>query len=95
MLKTRERIITSKDLAEAVSTALANERREPVIVMEDGRPAAYLISVELFDSFITQLEALETEEVIAGIAAGEEQFARGEFKTLAEARAIFEVAAKE
>jgi hypothetical protein len=41
------------------------------------------------------LEALETEEVIAGIAAGEEQFARGEFKTVAEARAIFEVAAKE
>jgi hypothetical protein len=40
------------------------------------------------------LEALETEEVIAGIAAGEEQFARGEFKTLAEARAIAEEAWK-
>jgi PHD/YefM family antitoxin component YafN of YafNO toxin-antitoxin module len=59
-----------------------------VIVTENGRPAAYLISVELFDSLITQLEVLEEEKVIAGIAAGEEQFTRGEFKTLAEARAI-------
>ena len=50
MLKTKERIITAQDLAEATTQAIANAQQEPLVVMENGRPAAYLISVDMFDT---------------------------------------------
>ncbi|MCI0397833.1 MAG: type II toxin-antitoxin system prevent-host-death family antitoxin [Chloroflexi bacterium] len=92
MLKTNERIITAEDLADQVHTAITNAQQEPLVVTEDGRPAAYLISVELFDTMLAQLETLEAAELVANLAAGEEQFARGAYKTLAEARTIAEAA---
>jgi PHD/YefM family antitoxin component YafN of YafNO toxin-antitoxin module len=49
MLSAHERIIAAQDRAEEVHTALKNAQQEPLVVTEDGRPAAYLISVELFD----------------------------------------------
>jgi prevent-host-death family protein len=90
MLKTAEKIITVEDLAQEVHRALSNAQREPLIVTENGRPTAYLVSVELFDNLIAQLEELENSELVNGIAIGEEQFARGAYKTLEEARTIAE-----
>ena len=92
MLKTRERIITVQDLVQDVDSAISNAQREPLVVTESGRPTAYLISVELFDALVAQLEALEEAELVTSIAVGEEQFARGAYKTAAEARAITEAA---
>ena len=88
MLKTRERIITTQELAQVVARAISNAQREPVVVLERGRPAAYLISVELFDALVAQLEVLEEAELVTSIAVGEEQFAQGAYKTAAEARVI-------
>lgn len=88
MLKTKERIITAQDLAAATNKALSNARQEPLVVTENGRPAAYLVSVEMFDALLSRLETLEASELLEGIAQGEAQFKRGAFKTLDEARSI-------
>jgi prevent-host-death family protein len=92
MLKTNERIITTQDLANSTAQALANARQEPLVVTENGRPTAYLVSVEMFDSLLSHMETLEKSELLAGLAQGEEQFKLGSFKTLDEARTIAEAA---
>lgn len=92
MLKTRERIITAQDLADGTQQAIYNAQSEPLIVTEDGRPAAYLISVDLFDAIIDQLSNLDNIELRSHIDAGEKQFAEGAYKTLAEATNLAEQA---
>ena len=92
MLKTNRHIITLQDLADVTAQIIANARQEPLIFTENGRPAAYLIGVEMFDALLSHLETLERSELIEGIAQGEEQFKQGTFKTLDEARAIAEAA---
>jgi PHD/YefM family antitoxin component YafN of YafNO toxin-antitoxin module len=57
-------------------------------VTDNGRPTAYLISIELFDNLLAQLEANENAELINGIEIAEGQFARGEYRSLDEARTI-------
>ena len=94
MLTTYERIITVQDLAQKAHTALTNAQQEPLVVTENGRPAAYLISVELFDRLMAHLEIRNDEELKTAIALGEEQFAQGQYKTLDEAVAIVEAAWK-
>jgi prevent-host-death family protein len=84
MLKTHERIIPAQDLARQVEAALANAQQEPLIITEHGRPAAYLISIDLFDRLMAELEALDHTELVANIAAGEKQFDEGAYKTLEE-----------
>jgi hypothetical protein len=37
MLKTKERIITAEDLADATTQAIANAQQEPLVVTENGR----------------------------------------------------------
>ena len=91
MLKTKERIITVEDLADATTQAIANAQQEPLVVTENGRPAAYLISVDMFDALLAHLEIIEKSELLAGIDQGEEQFKQGAFKTLDEARAILSI----
>lgn len=90
MLKTNERIISTEDLAQQAATAVANAQQEPLIVTSEGRPAAYLISVELYDALREHLHELEQSELLAGIKMGEAQFGRGQFKTLDEAAALAE-----
>jgi prevent-host-death family protein len=90
MLKTHERIIPAQDLAQQVEVALANAQQEPLIITEHGRPAAYLISIELFDKLMAELDALDHAELVTNIAAGEKQFDEGAYKTLEEAEAIIE-----
>jgi PHD/YefM family antitoxin component YafN of YafNO toxin-antitoxin module len=94
MLKTHERIITAQDLAQGVSTALTNARRQPLVITDGGRPAAYLLSVELFDDLMMQLAAWEESEMVDAISVAEDQFAAGAYKTLEQARAIAEAAWK-
>jgi prevent-host-death family protein len=88
MLKTHQRIITVEDLAEEVRQAIINAQAEPLVVTENGRPTVYLISVDLFDTLVAQLELIEDAELKAYIAAGERQFAQGAYKTLTEATAL-------
>ena len=76
MLKTRERIITVQDLAQDVDRAISNAQREPLVVTKSGRPAAYLIGMELLDALVARLEALEDVELVMGTAVGEEQYQR-------------------
>jgi len=95
MLTTRERIITAQELARQVNVALANAQQEPLVVTESGVPAAYLISVDLFDKLIERLTNLSDAELKTAIALGEEQFAQGAYKTLDQAEAILEAAWRE
>ncbi|NHZ71649.1 MAG: type II toxin-antitoxin system prevent-host-death family antitoxin [Aquificales bacterium] len=92
MLKTRERIITTQDLAEGTQKAISNAQSEPLVVTENGRPAAYLISVDLFDAIIAQLSSMDDAELRTNIEAGEQQFTQGAYKTLAEAADLAEQA---
>jgi prevent-host-death family protein len=94
MLKTRERIITAQELAEGTQKAISNAQSEPLVVTENGRPAAYLISVDLFDSIMAQLASLDDAELRSHIETGEYQFAQGAYKTLAEAADLAEQAWK-
>ncbi|MCP5100758.1 MAG: type II toxin-antitoxin system Phd/YefM family antitoxin [Chloroflexi bacterium] len=94
MLKTHERIITAQDLAQSTPKAIANAQKEPLVVTENGRPAVYMISIDLFDALVEQLEAIEHIELKKAIAIGAEQFDNGTFKTLEEATALAEEAWK-
>lgn len=85
MLTTHERIITVEELAARAKKAVDNAQQEPLVVTENGRPSAYLISVELFDRLVAQLGVIEDAELQAYLAVGERQFAQGVYKTLAEA----------
>ncbi len=90
MLNTHDRIITVQDLVKKGSRAIANAKKEPLVVTENGRPAVYIISVDLFDALVNQLEMIENAELKAHIATGEKQFSQGAYKTLEEATALVE-----
>ena len=90
MLKTTERIISTEDLAQQADQAIANAQQEPLVVTAEGRPAAYLISVEMYDALREHLHQLEQSELLAGIKTGQEQFVKGQFKTLDDAAALAE-----
>lgn len=92
MLTTYERIITVEELAARAKKAVDNAQQEPLVVTENGRPSAYLISVELFDRLVAQLEAIEDAELKAYLSMGEQQFAQGAYKTLAQAAELAELA---
>ena len=46
-----------------------------------------MFSVEMFDSMMERIQAIEESELVAGISTGERQFERGQFLTLNEAAA--------
>ena len=94
MLNTNERIITVQDLAKDGSHVIANAKKEPLIITENGRPAVYMISVELFDALVNQLEMIEHAELKSYIAASEKQFSAGQYKTLEDATTLIEAAWK-
>lgn len=94
MLSTHERIITVQDLATNGANVVTNAKKEPLIVTENGRPAVYMISVELFDALVNQLELIEQAELKSFIATGEAQFASGDYKTLEDATQLIKTAWK-
>ena len=65
MLKTTERIISEADLQKEITTALRNAQNEPLIITQDGRPTAYLISVDLFDALLESLAQLDDMKLAA------------------------------
>jgi prevent-host-death family protein len=72
--------------------AVHNAQQEPLVVTENGRPSAYLISVELFDRLVAQLEVIEDAELQAYLAVGERQFTQGAYKTLTQAAELADLA---
>ncbi|MBN8215549.1 MAG: type II toxin-antitoxin system Phd/YefM family antitoxin [Spirochaetes bacterium] len=56
------------------------KKREPVLITEHGKPAAYLVDVETFEHIEEKIRILE------GIARGERDFREGKTYTVAEAK---------
>lgn len=54
--------------------------REPVLITQHGKPAAYLVDVDSFEAIQTRLSVLE------GIAVGEQAVREGRVTSQAEAR---------
>jgi prevent-host-death family protein len=90
MLKTTERIITITDLQHDPDTVVRNAQKRPLVITAEGRPAAYVLGVEMFDALMEQLLELEREELIANIGEGKKQFDSGDYLTLKEAVAAAE-----
>ena len=65
MPKITERIISEADLQKEITTALRNAQNEPLIITQDGRPTAYLISVDLFDALLESLAQLDDMKLAA------------------------------
>jgi PHD/YefM family antitoxin component YafN of YafNO toxin-antitoxin module len=71
---------------------LQKAQQHPLIVIDEGRPKVYVLSVDAFDALMERLTELEEAELATNVAAGEQCFAHGEFVSLKEASAI--IAAK-
>jgi len=52
-----------------------HEARDPVLITQHGRPAAYLLDVETYEALSRKLSVLE------GIALGEQAYREGRFVT--------------
>ena len=74
-----ELVTTLKRKATEVIASLENER-EPVLITQHGRPAAYLVDVETYEALQTRIHLLE------GIARGERALEEGRTLTQAEAK---------
>lgn len=78
LMKT-ELVTTLKRKATDIIDALRLER-EPVLITQHGKPAAYLVDVDTFEATQTRLSVLE------GIAVGEHAVREGRVTSQAEAR---------
>jgi prevent-host-death family protein len=67
MLKTTEWIVTTTEAQQNLGVLLKNARQRPFIITEDGRPSAYVVSVELFD-FLCRGYATETGSLVAMVS---------------------------
>lgn len=74
-----ELVTTLKRKATEVIAALESER-EPVLITQHGRPAAYLLDVETYETLQRRVAILE------GIARGERAVEEGRTFTQAEAK---------
>jgi prevent-host-death family protein len=90
-MKTTEWIITKSDLQHHPNIVLNNAKQRPLIVTNEGRPSAYVLSVDMFDSLLERLLELEHAELGSNIATGERQFEAGSYLTLKDAVAVAEV----
>ena len=90
MPKITERIISEADLQKEITTALRNAQNEPLIITQDGRPTAYLVSVDLFDALLERLAQLDDMELRGAVGQAEAEFESVAFNTLEEAQQIVE-----
>lgn len=65
-----ELVTTLKRKATEIITALG-QNHEPILITQHGKPAAYLVDVELFESLSARISLLE------GIARGEQAIDQG------------------
>lgn len=90
MLKTTDWILTVDDVTRDASAVLKNAKKQPLIVTENGRPSAYVLSVEIFDQMFGKLVAQEELQLTTNVTEGELQFDSGKFVTLKAALAAAE-----
>jgi prevent-host-death family protein len=90
MLKTTDWIIPTTELQSNLTTVLENAQQRPLVVTNEGKPAAYVVSVEFFDRLVARLLEYEQAALQSNIATGEEHFATGNFLTLTEALRLAE-----
>jgi prevent-host-death family protein len=76
----RTKLVTTLKRRATEIIAYLEEGQEPVLIMQHGRPAAYLIDVETYDGLKQQLAILE------GIARGERAIEEGRVVSKVEAR---------
>lgn len=74
-----ELVTTLKRKATEILGALAKDQ-EPVLITQHGRPAAYLLDVDAYESMQSRIELLE------GIARGEKAYEEGRTVTHTEAK---------
>jgi PHD/YefM family antitoxin component YafN of YafNO toxin-antitoxin module len=89
-MNANEWVISATDLQTDLVTVLQKAQQHPLLVLDDGKPQAYLVSVDAFDTWMEALAAMEEAEFAANIALGEDQFSRGEFMTLTDAQTLLE-----
>lgn len=68
LLATRSVSIT--ELKRSPSAVLQQAGAEPIAVLNHNRPAAYLVSPEVYESMLTRLNSDLTEAIQAGIDSG-------------------------
>ena len=85
MLKTTDWIVTSSDVQKNLGTVLKNAQQRPLIITEEGRPTAYVLSIEMFDQLFERVLELDRTELDSNLVEGEKQFVTGNYITLAEA----------
>lgn len=89
-VNTSEWMITVTDLQTDLAAVLQKAQEQPLLILDQGEPQAYLVSIDTFDKWMETLAQAEDAELVANIALGEEQFRRGEFMTLTDAQALLE-----
>lgn len=72
-------VTTLKRRATEIIAGLQNER-DPILIMQHGKPAAYLVDVASYDELNRRLSVVE------GIALGEKAVREGRVHTQAEAK---------
>ncbi len=82
MLKTTDWIVTVDDVTNNASAVLKNAKKRPLIVTENGRPAAYVLGVEIFDEMFAELSQRDGTYLSTNVSEGDRQFAEGNFVTL-------------
>ena len=90
MLKTNERIIDGGALKESVDKVLENSQRQPIVILNNGKPKSIILGVEQFDSMLQEINQLERKLLELSIKIADAQFGKGRFKSLDEAKAILE-----
>jgi prevent-host-death family protein len=89
-MNTTEWVITATDLQTDLAAVLQKAQQHPLLILDEGKPQAYLVSVDTFDRWVETLTQAEDAELVANITLGEEQFRHGEFMTLTDAQALLE-----
>ena len=89
-VNTTEWAITATDLQTDLAAVLQKAQQHPLLILDEGKPQAYLVSVDTFDTWMEVLVEMEEAEFATNSALGEEQFSRGEFMRLADAQAFLE-----
>lgn len=76
----RTELVTALERRAAEILAEIEHEREPVLITQDGRPAAYLVDIDTFEALHERLDLLE------GIARGEQAIEQGRVVSHEEAK---------
>ena len=71
-VNTTEWAITATDLQTDLAAVLQKAQQHPLLILDEGKPQAYLVSVDTFDTWMEVLVEMEEAEFATNIALGEE-----------------------